>query len=52
MTASVSRDDIRAAAARIAPHIRRTPVWTLPHAFGHDGEVCLKLEFLQHAGSF
>ena len=52
MTPSVSRDDIRAAAARIAPHIRRTPVWTLPHAFGHDGEVCLKLEFLQHAGSF
>src|SRR5215213_3373798 len=52
MTVSVSRDDIGAAAARIAPHIRRTPMWTLPHAFGHDGEVCLKLEFLQHAGSF
>lgn len=46
-------NDIRAAHARIAPHIRRTPVWTLPAAaFGHDGPVSLKLEFLQHAGSF
>src|SRR3712207_9428677 len=43
---------IEAAHARIAPHIRRTPVWTLPGAFGHDGPVSLKLEFLQHAGSF
>jgi threonine dehydratase len=48
----VSRDDIRAAFTRIAPHIRRTPVWALPHGFGHGGPVSLKLEFLQHAGSF
>ena len=48
----ITRTDIEAAHARIAPHIRRTPVWTLPEAFGHDGPVSLKLEFLQHAGSF
>jgi len=48
-----SRDDIRAAHARIAAHVRRTPVWRLPAgAFGHDGPVSLKLELLQHAGSF
>ncbi len=49
---TMNRADIEAAHARIAPHIRRTPVWTLPKAFGHDGPVSLKLEFLQHAGSF
>src|SRR4051794_35810188 len=48
----ISRPDIEAAHARIASHIRRTPVWTLPGAFGHDGPVSLKLEFLQHSGSF
>jgi threonine dehydratase len=48
----LSRATIEAAHARIAPHIRRTPVWTLQGAFGHDGPVSLKLEFLQHAGSF
>ncbi|WP_112661882.1 serine/threonine dehydratase [Microvirga flavescens] len=48
----VSRADIEAAHARIAPHIRRTPVWTLPGAFGHEGPVSLKLEYLQHSGSF
>lgn len=47
-------DDIRAAYARIAPHIRRTP--TL-HLSGKDfglGEfdLVLKLELMQHAGSF
>jgi threonine dehydratase len=52
MTLPISRAAIRDAQARIAPHIRRTPVWTLPRAFGHDGAVSLKLEFLQHAGSF
>jgi threonine dehydratase len=49
---TITRTEIEAAHARIAPHIRRTPVWTLPGAFGHDGPVSLKLEFLQHAGSF
>ena len=48
----ITRTDIEQAHSRIAPHIRRTPVWTLPTAFGHDGPVSLKLEFLQHAGSF
>ena len=48
----ITRTDIEQAHSRIAAHIRRTPVWTLPSAFGHDGPVSLKLEFLQHAGSF
>ncbi|MCB5174650.1 MULTISPECIES: threonine/serine dehydratase [Microvirga] len=48
----ISRSDIQAAHSRIASHIRRTPSWTLRGAFGHDGPVSLKLEFLQHAGSF
>ncbi len=53
MTLPVSPADIRAASKRIRPYIRRTPVWNLPRgAFGHDGPVSLKLEFLQHAGSF
>jgi threonine dehydratase len=52
MSQAVTRDDIRAAYTRIAPHIRRTPVWNLPRGFGHDGPVSLKLECLQHAGSF
>ena len=52
MTSPLSRETIAAAHARIAPHIRRTPVWTLPGAFGHDGPVSLKLECLQLAGSF
>jgi threonine dehydratase len=47
-----TRAAIAAAHARIAPHIRRTPVWTLPEAFGHAGPVSLKLEYLQHSGSF
>jgi len=48
----IARADIEAAHSRIAPHIRRTPAWTLPGAFGHEGPVSLKLEFLKHAGSF
>jgi threonine dehydratase len=46
-------DDIESAAARIAPHVRRTPVIELAAGeFGFDFSVCLKLEFMQHAGSF
>lgn len=53
MSLPVSPDDIRAAHARIRDHIRRTPVVNLPMGnFGHDGPVSLKLEYLQHAGSF
>jgi threonine dehydratase len=41
------------AAARIAPHVRRTPVFELEAgAFGLDARITLKLESLQHAGSF
>jgi threonine dehydratase len=45
---------IAAAAQRIAPHIRRTPVLEVDGAdFGIPGlRLALKLEFLQHAGSF
>ena len=49
---TITRADIEAAHARIAAHIRRTPVMNVPGAFGHEGPVSLKLEFLQHAGSF
>lgn len=45
--------DIRAAYDRIRGHIRRTPVMDVDgRDFGLDGPVSLKLEFLQHAGSF
>lgn len=45
---------IRAAASRIAPHVRRTPVLEADGAdFGLPGvTLVFKLEFLQHAGSF
>jgi threonine dehydratase len=45
---------LRAAAARIAPHVRRTPVLEVDGAdFGLPGvQLVFKLEFLQHAGSF
>ncbi len=53
MLLAAARDDIRAAHGRIAPFVRRTPVVRAPDgAFGHAGPVSLKLEFLQHAGSF
>ena len=47
-------DSIRAAARRIAPHVRRTPVLEVDGAdFGAPGaRLACKLEFLQHAGSF
>jgi threonine dehydratase len=44
---------IRAAAGRIAPHIRRTPLLHLPAAaLGTPCDVTLKLELLQNSGSF
>ena len=44
---------IREAHQRIAPHLRHTPVLRLEHgALGLDAAVTLKLEYLQHAGSF
>ena len=46
-----SRAQIEAAAARLAPHIRHTPVLPLhPDELGCP--ATLKLEFLQHTGSF
>ena len=48
-----TRDDIVAAASRIEPHVRRTPVLDLAAgAFGVDAPLSLKLELLQVTGSF
>ena len=48
----VTPGDIRAAHARIAPHIRRTPLLETAPAAAGAPPVSLKLEFLQHTGSF
>jgi threonine dehydratase len=49
----VRPDDIRAARERIGPYVRRTPVLELePGAFGLACRVTLKLELMQHTGSF
>jgi len=49
----VTRFDVETAAERIAPHVRTTPVLDLePGVFGSPGIVSLKLELLQHTGSF
>jgi threonine dehydratase len=51
----VTRADIKAAAARIQYHVRRTPVLDVGRgAFGLDGSVglVLKAELLQYTGSF
>ncbi|MBB5694550.1 serine/threonine dehydratase [Muricoccus pecuniae] len=48
-----TRAEIEAAAARIAPHIRRTPVLHLPaEALGAPCGAALKLETMQVSGSF
>jgi threonine dehydratase len=50
-----TQNDIRSAYARIKPHVRRTPVIGVDAAaFGVtlDTPLALKLEFLQHSGSF
>jgi len=48
-----TQDDIRAAAGRIAPHVRRTPVIRLsPAETGLVAPLALKLEQLQVTGSF
>ncbi len=52
-TLSIGREAIRAAALRIAPHIRRTPLLRLAGAdLGLPHDVILKLELLQASGSF
>jgi threonine dehydratase len=49
----LDRAMIDAAARRVAPHVRVTPVMELPQgALGGDWVPVFKLEFLQHAGSF
>ncbi|TCO59620.1 threonine/serine dehydratase [Actinocrispum wychmicini] len=46
-------DDVAAAADRIHGHVRRTPVIEVsPGTFGVDAPLVLKLELLQHSGSF
>ncbi len=48
-----SLDDIAAAHELIAPHVRRTPVIDPDgRTLGLDHDVVLKLELLQHTGSF
>jgi threonine dehydratase len=47
----ITREAITRAAHRIAPHVRRTPVLEVA-VEGVDLPVTLKLELLQHAGSF
>ena len=48
-----SAEEIRAAYARIAPHVRRTPlVYDAALSARAGGEVLLKLECLQDGGSF
>ena len=52
-TPLLTPDDILQARARIAGRVRTTPVLRLePGAFGLRGEIVLKLELLQHTGSF
>ncbi|HEY0182297.1 MAG TPA: threonine/serine dehydratase [Rhodopila sp.] len=46
----VDRQSIAAAAARISTYVRHTPI--LRADLGADASVTLKLELLQHAGSF
>jgi threonine dehydratase len=49
----VTRFDVETAAQRIRPYVRTTPVLELEAgAFGLDGLLTLKLELLQHTGSF
>lgn len=49
----VSRSDIAAAASRISKHIRCTPLLAVaPGELGCSAPVALKLELLQHTGSF
>ena len=48
-----TRSEIEAAAARLAPHIRHTPVIEIAgDSLSLDFPVKLKLELLQHTGSF
>ncbi|MBV9289315.1 MAG: threonine/serine dehydratase [Hyphomicrobiales bacterium] len=48
----VSRSDIRAAFARVAPYVRRTPILAVDSPIAGAPALTLKLECLQHSGSF
>lgn len=49
----IARTEIEAAHGRIRPHVRRTPVLDPgAGAFGAEAPLSLKLELLQHTGSF
>jgi threonine dehydratase len=51
--AVISRSNVEAAASRIAGRIRRTPVAEIdPTGYPKAGTVWVKLEFMQHTGSF
>jgi threonine dehydratase len=52
MTLPVTPAAIRESYARIAPHIRRTPLLEAASPYDPSKRISLKLEFLQHAGSF
>ena len=53
MSLPVSKSDIVAAADRIRPYVRETPLLECAvGSFGLDIPISLKLEFLQHTGSF
>ena len=53
MPDTIPQADIEAAYQRIQNHIRRTPIMTLAgRELGQQEDVVLKLECLQHAGSF
>jgi threonine dehydratase len=52
MNLPVTPSAIRKAYARIAPHIRRTPLIEAASPVEGAKPISLKLEFLQHAGSF
>ncbi|HLW93562.1 MAG TPA: threonine/serine dehydratase [Roseiarcus sp.] len=52
MTLPVAPSAIRQAYSRIAPYIRRTPLLEAASPIDASKRVSLKLEFLQHAGSF
>jgi threonine dehydratase len=50
---SIGRREVREAALLVAPHVRRTPVVVLAgERVGLPHDVVLKLEHLQHSGSF
>ena len=52
LSAPVTASDIRAAHERIQPHVRRTPILETASPIADAAPISLKLEFLQHSGSF